>query len=197
MNIERSVGNLLESLCDIHYVTWQVGNDKIWRTVLPSLFYYLYFILSSSQITRKDKFQGNPIWEQVRDPKKASSSQDDRNKRQGKKFQGHRLQSQAILSKNFGTPVITGNRGTSKSPPELRQTSGKKTRTRRQNRKPPKRSGGVTQAARTDKRDIGETLKSGFHKTAQIGHGWEASARKYLRCWTTPYKNKWKPMGGC
>ena len=143
----------------------------------------------------KDRCQIKTVEEQEEEPKRPSLSQYDPNRRQRQKFQGHCLQSQAFLSKNFGTPVITGDWGTIKGPPEPRQTGGQKTRTWRQDRKPLRILGGLIQATLTDKRDIEGTLKSRFLQTVQVEHGWEASASKYLRFWTTPYKTKLKPNG--
>ena len=104
--------------------------------MLPYLFYYLYFILSFSQRTRKDVCQSNPVWEKGRYPKRPSSSRYDINRRHRKDFQGHRLQSQAV-SKNLRAPVITRNKGTNKSLSELCQISGRKTRSQKK-AEPPK-----------------------------------------------------------
>ena len=60
---------------------------------------------------RKDSCKRNPIGEKGIDPKRPYFPRDDRNRSQGKNFQGICLQSQAGISGNFGTPVIKGNKG--------------------------------------------------------------------------------------
>ena len=64
---------------------------------------------------RKDDCKSKPPGYEGRYPNRPSSPQDDINRRQVQNFQGHCLQSQAVLSENLEAPVIPGNKGKARS----------------------------------------------------------------------------------
>ena len=140
----------------------------------------------------------------------------------GNTLSGTLLAEQNSPSKNFGDPPHkTGTFRKIKIPKERHQISVRRSATRRQKRRPPGRSDG------TDKPDRAGTtrkicqqlwnhlwkhwaskrpsrMERSPQKFFRIGHGWEASASKYRRCWNTPCKTKKPngqmpdaPQGGC
>ena len=110
---------------------------------------------------RKYGYQSKPVGEQGREPKRHFLSKEDRNIRHGKDFLGHRLQSQQIPSENSDNPQEKREQRDEKYPFRTPPNERTKKSTRKQEQKPLKISGRVTQASRTEG-DIEVTLNIGF-----------------------------------
>ena len=140
------------------------------RTLLTFLLLPLSFISLSLQNLRKDGHQNNPSESKEENLMRPSSSRDDHNRRQGQDFLGRRLQLQGSPFNNFGESLIIYNKGTSKIPAELLQTSRNNKNTDDKSVDPQGiRAVKCEQLSWT--KYFEENLKSGYFETLQIRCG--------------------------
>ena len=90
-------------LCKV--AMWQ-GKPEIknQKNITNKFFYYLYFILSASQNTRKDSYPKNPVGEKEITPMSLYQSREDEYRRQEKKFLGRRVKLQGSPSRELWIP---------------------------------------------------------------------------------------------
>ena len=88
---------------------------KLPNSTTNKLFYYLYFILSSSQNVRKDGYTLKPIGDKGRSPSRPSTSWAEQKIRQGDNYLGR---SEAVPP-NISNPLLSqGTDGQARAPPK-------------------------------------------------------------------------------